>query len=1051
MKKYLFAALALSFFATSAFASGDKTNNAAYKLIKSFKHTRKVRKLEQAPIVKFMPSPSASVEQGTEFSIFIAPLNSYTDSNILLNATIDNAPVGLIHSSPNLWIYHSSGFSEQRSHDLTIGLAIERKDLANQIRTSVDRLSKEIFELQQKIDVETDPVKKATFTSQRDEKIAIKNELIRQLAELKTPVANQTFTFNVVPAASNAAYPRLTAISPQVGSASGGNQIVISGENFVPGMTVRIGGLSASASLVNATTITAVAPSFGSLTGIKDLEVRFPPLSGSTEVRNSFLRNAYFVTNSSLENNVQPVAVAGPHHSFLLGSDMSMDGTGSYDPNPGTTLSYEWKVVDAPLGSGLTVGQVISTEIQPHLTLTAAGYYIFELKVREINTSDHLVSEPSLTTIEVVGPTNHAPAPSAPPVTTVSNIQGTTTVAPNDADGNQSWTFSVVSAPTHGTASVSLMGVVYYNATAGYSGSDSITVRVTDSGAPSLSGDVIIPVTVSAENQAPVPSAPSITVSSNTGTSQVAANDLDVGQTHTYAIVVNPLHGTASVNSSGLVTFNAATTYEGSDSLKVRVTDNGSPAKSGEVTIAITIPNRPPVLGPSFSFVRSQGSPTTMRIANVPATDSDGSIVQWTIDFGDGRPVETFPSSVFTPGTAWFVSALHDYQLPGSYTATITAKDNKGATTSTTTTVVVTDKAVPVAKISPNKITGTFPLTVVFDASETTSLGGTPEYRWLFENAEEVTSSPIRSHTFNTPGQFNVRLRVRDPNGGEGEASVRIYVGVNAPAAGTASTFSAALLPGREILVGTPMTFDAYGSFNPNPGGTIDSYEWQTNDGFFDCLTNPGGPCNFSGVTGTHTYSYPFNHFPTLLVTSSAGEEGYLGWEIYVVATGHSPRAVSSVQEVSGVVPFAFNADALASYDVAGGTITSYKWRYEDYDACPSDGCVDESEYASHTYANPGVYFPNLEVHDDEGNVHVAYVPVTVNEEFKIKVKREEDSEDPARKAKRKQLSGACATKNAPACYFLGKMYQEDGDAFGASKLFEKSCGLGYAPACSAR
>ncbi|HYS07657.1 MAG TPA: Ig-like domain-containing protein [Myxococcales bacterium] len=91
-------------------------------------------------------------------------------------------------------------------------------------------------------------------------------------------------------------------------------------------------------------------------------------------------------------------------------------------------------------------------------------------------------------------------------------------------------------------------------------------------------------------NHPPVPSAPPIVIADPpSGTSQVAANDPDSGQTHGYSISTMPQHGTAGVSTGGLVTYTPATGFFGSDSLMVTVTDDGIPPKSGSVTIPITV------------------------------------------------------------------------------------------------------------------------------------------------------------------------------------------------------------------------------------------------------------------------------------------------------------------------------------------------------------------------------------------------------------------------------------------------------------------------------
>jgi VCBS repeat-containing protein len=73
------------------------------------------------------------------------------------------------------------------------------------------------------------------------------------------------------------------------------------------------------------------------------------------------------------------------------------------------------------------------------------------------------------------------------------------------------------------------------------------------------------------------------------GTSQIRPNDPDVGQTVTFAVTTPPVHGTASVDASGLVMYTPTLNFTGSDSLVVTVTDNGTPPMARAVTIAVTV------------------------------------------------------------------------------------------------------------------------------------------------------------------------------------------------------------------------------------------------------------------------------------------------------------------------------------------------------------------------------------------------------------------------------------------------------------------------------
>lgn len=95
-------------------------------------------------------------------------------------------------------------------------------------------------------------------------------------------------------------------------------------------------------------------------------------------------------------------------------------------------------------------------------------------------------------------------------------------------------------------------------------------------------------------NFAPEPTAPAIeVVAGETGTAAVAPNDGDAGDGHSFAITAPPMYGEAAVMPDGTVEYTADLDYAGTDQLTVTVTDDGDPALSGTVVIAITVTEAP--------------------------------------------------------------------------------------------------------------------------------------------------------------------------------------------------------------------------------------------------------------------------------------------------------------------------------------------------------------------------------------------------------------------------------------------------------------------------
>ncbi|MEM3492960.1 MAG: PKD domain-containing protein, partial [Thermoplasmata archaeon] len=93
-------------------------------------------------------------------------------------------------------------------------------------------------------------------------------------------------------------------------------------------------------------------------------------------------------------------------------------------------------------------------------------------------------------------------------------------------------------------------------------------------------------------------------------------------------------------------------------------------------TIGISVVNKPPIAG----FVYTPSTPTTSDTIQFTdtSTDSDGTIVAWSWDFGDGTQ-----STLQNP--------THKYSRKGIYSVTLTVIDDDGGTHTVTKTIEVAE------------------------------------------------------------------------------------------------------------------------------------------------------------------------------------------------------------------------------------------------------------------------------------------------------------------------------------------------------------------------
>ncbi len=244
-------------------------------------------------------------------------------------------------------------------------------------------------------------------------------------------------------------------------------------------------------------------------------------------------------------------------------------------------------------------------------------------------------------------------------------------------------TFSIVSNGGKGVATITntATGAYTYTPQPNANGSDSFTFRASDGSLNS--NPATVTVSIASVNDAPQPTASAIATNEDTvGTSQVAPNDPDAGDSLGYNIATAPLHGTASVSASGLVSYTPAANYNGPDSLVVRVTDQDGAFGQVTIPVAVATLNDAPQAA-NDSAATPQGTAVTV---NVLANDSD---VDGTLNpAGVTLVARSASGSVTVNPSTGAITYTPVATFSGSATFTYTVKDNTGATSNAATVTV---------------------------------------------------------------------------------------------------------------------------------------------------------------------------------------------------------------------------------------------------------------------------------------------------------------------------------------------------------------------------
>jgi poly(hydroxyalkanoate) depolymerase family esterase len=157
--------------------------------------------------------------------------------------------------------------------------------------------------------------------------------------------------------------------------------------------------------------------------------------------------------------------------------------------------------------------------------------------------------------------------------------------------------------------------------------------------------------------------------------------------------------------------------------------------------------------------------------------------------------------------------------------------------------------------------------------------------------------------------------------------------------------------------VGETVDFDGSGSSDPD--GTIQSYEWDFDDG-----------TTTTGETASHSYDGTGTYAVTLTVTDDGGATDTATAEVQVCDGNCPPKADITASSTDVTTEDTVDFDASDSAD-ADGTIDSYDWDF-------GDGTTATGEAAAHSYDDTGTYTATVTVTDDDGETGSASVDISV-------------------------------------------------------------------------
>ncbi len=656
--------------------------------------------------------------------------------------------------------------------------------------------------------------------------------------------------------------------------------------------------------------------------------------------------------------NATPIADAGPDRRARVSTTVSLDGSGSYDPD-GDLIDFAWSPVSSPAGSLAVLDD--ASLVRPSFVPELPGNYRFALIV----TDGQFASAADQVEIQVLPsdgdlpPDAHAGPDQQVRLGDLVMLDGSSSSDPDGLPLTYAWSLSARpndSLLDDDDIQSADQPLARFQPDAFGLFELELTVdngRLTDSDR--------VWIQVSAGNLSPIAAAgPDITVKLGAqaildGSASRDRDDPSTPLTYRWQLVSKPagsLVEAAALADSDQPIARLVPDVEGQYVVRLEVSDGELTAADNTLVLADGTPPLVSILDPAEGAVIDSRRPTIRVMLEDTGSGLHPESFRLFIDGGD-----VTSGALLSAGHALYIPAV--LLSGGEHQVTARIADRAGNLAETTQGFTVTAFQ-PIADCGPTRGK---PLTVSFRPRGEFTGGSIVRYSWDRNGDGVIDSNDSlmreRSWTFYESGTFQAKLEVENNFGEVATDTCTIVIESTPPTVIAQADPSNGPAPLLVDLVCIAFNY----------GAEIVLWEWDLDgDGTYDTRSTTDGDVS-------HLYETPGDFIARCRATDERGQTTISGVIDTLIRVGQpgTPRVRVFADRDSGPAPLTINFDAFVESDVA---IIRYEW---DFDG---DGVIDHEStttpVVSHIYEASALYAPTLRVTNATGETSADSVAINV-------------------------------------------------------------------------